>query len=62
MSALGADLCFVGRPVVYGLVAGGSAGARRVLDLLTEETAVALAFTGTVTLSGCGPAVLSPLS
>ena len=47
MTALGADLCLVGRPVVYGLVHAGQEGARQILEVLTEETAVALAFTGT---------------
>jgi isopentenyl diphosphate isomerase/L-lactate dehydrogenase-like FMN-dependent dehydrogenase len=53
--ALGADAVLVGRPALWGLAAGGEAGARRVLDLLREELELAL------TLCGCAsPAVLGP--
>jgi isopentenyl diphosphate isomerase/L-lactate dehydrogenase-like FMN-dependent dehydrogenase len=51
--ALGADAVLVGRPTLWGLAADGEAGARRVLDLLREELALAL------TLCGCAsPAAL----
>jgi isopentenyl diphosphate isomerase/L-lactate dehydrogenase-like FMN-dependent dehydrogenase len=50
LTALGADLCLVGRPAVYGLVDSGPAGARCVLQILTDETAVALAFCGATKL------------
>ncbi len=45
--ALGADAVLVGRPALWGLAAGGEAGARRVLELLREELELAL------TLCGC---------
>ncbi|MFC9995223.1 alpha-hydroxy acid oxidase [Nocardia sp. NPDC127526] len=35
--ALGAAAVGIGRPVLWGLAAGGEAGARRVLELLREE-------------------------
>lgn len=35
--ALGADLCCIGRPYLYGLAAGGERGVGRVLDLLIEQ-------------------------
>lgn len=35
--ALGADFVFVGRATLYGVAAGGEAGARRALTLLTDE-------------------------
>ncbi|MFB9625334.1 alpha-hydroxy acid oxidase [Nonomuraea helvata] len=35
--ALGARACFVGRAYLYGLMAGGELGVRRVLDLLHAE-------------------------
>jgi len=35
--ALGAQAVLVGRPVLWGLAAGGEAGALRVLDLLRQE-------------------------
>jgi isopentenyl diphosphate isomerase/L-lactate dehydrogenase-like FMN-dependent dehydrogenase len=59
MTALGADLCLVGRPAVYGLVHSGLAGARQVLDVLSDETAVALAFTGTTRLGDASPMLLA---
>ncbi len=46
--ALGADAVLVGRPALWGLAAGGEAGALRVLELLREELELALA------LCGCG--------
>jgi isopentenyl diphosphate isomerase/L-lactate dehydrogenase-like FMN-dependent dehydrogenase len=52
--ALGADAVLVGRPALWGLAAGGEAGARRVLELLREELELTLA------LCGCAsPAELS---
>jgi isopentenyl diphosphate isomerase/L-lactate dehydrogenase-like FMN-dependent dehydrogenase len=44
--ALGADAVLVGRPALWGLAAGGEEGARRVLELLGEELALALALCG----------------
>jgi isopentenyl diphosphate isomerase/L-lactate dehydrogenase-like FMN-dependent dehydrogenase len=45
--ALGARAVLIGRPTLWGLAAGGEAGARRVLELLREEVELAL------TLLGC---------
>jgi isopentenyl diphosphate isomerase/L-lactate dehydrogenase-like FMN-dependent dehydrogenase len=45
--ALGADLVGIGRMLCYGLAAGGSAGVVRVLELLEEETMLALGLLGT---------------
>jgi L-lactate dehydrogenase (cytochrome) len=45
--ALGARACLAGRALVYGLAAGGDAGAARAMTLLTEELRLAL------TLAGC---------
>jgi L-lactate dehydrogenase (cytochrome) len=44
--ALGARACLSGRALVYGLAAGGDAGARRALHLLTEELRLAMALAG----------------
>jgi isopentenyl diphosphate isomerase/L-lactate dehydrogenase-like FMN-dependent dehydrogenase len=44
--ALGAEAVLVGRPALWGLAAAGEAGARRVLELLSEELALALALCG----------------
>jgi 4-hydroxymandelate oxidase len=52
--ALGATAVAVGRPVVWGLAAGGAAGVRRVLELLRVELVLAM------TLAGAGsPAELT---
>ena len=47
--ALGADAVLVGRPALWGLAAGGEAGARQVLELLREELALTLALCGCAT-------------
>ena len=44
--ALGARAVLAGRAVLWGLAAGGEAGARRVLELLRAEIENALALTG----------------
>lgn len=44
--ALGANAVLVGRPALWGLAAGGEAGARRVLGLLREELELTLALCG----------------
>ena len=44
--ALGAQAVMVGRPVVWGLAAGGEAGVYAVLELLREEVTLALALLG----------------
>jgi isopentenyl diphosphate isomerase/L-lactate dehydrogenase-like FMN-dependent dehydrogenase len=47
--ALGASAVLVGRPVLWGLAAGGEAGVRRVLELLRDEVELALALCGAPT-------------
>jgi L-lactate dehydrogenase (cytochrome) len=49
--ALGARACMVGRPVLYGLAAGGEAGVARALEILTKEIDRALALIGRPTLA-----------
>ncbi|PRP87946.1 peroxisomal (S)-2-hydroxy-acid oxidase [Planoprotostelium fungivorum] len=44
---LGADLCWVGRPILWGLAVAGQDGVRRALDILLEE------FELTMKLAGC---------
>ncbi len=53
--ALGARAVLVGRPVVWGLAAGGEAGALDVLELLGEEVRLALALLGCATPADVGP-------
>jgi L-lactate dehydrogenase (cytochrome) len=44
--AMGARACLCGRALVYGLAAGGEAGARRAVSLLVEELGLAMALAG----------------
>jgi isopentenyl diphosphate isomerase/L-lactate dehydrogenase-like FMN-dependent dehydrogenase len=44
--ALGARACLSGRALVYGLGAGGEAGARRAMTLLVEELRLAMVLAG----------------
>lgn len=44
--ALGARAVLVGRPVIWGLAVDGEAGATRILELLRQETELALALLG----------------
>jgi isopentenyl diphosphate isomerase/L-lactate dehydrogenase-like FMN-dependent dehydrogenase len=44
--ALGARAAFVGRPIAAGLAVGGEAGVSRVLELLRDETQLALGLLG----------------
>lgn len=44
--ALGANAVMVGRPLLWGLAAGGEDGAARVLSLLREELSTAMALAG----------------
>ena len=56
--ALGADAVILGRAPLYGLAAGGEAGARRALTILTSEIDRALGHLGCNTLSELSPALL----
>ncbi len=44
--ALGARACMAGRAFVYGLGAGGETGARRAVEVLTNELRLAMALAG----------------
>ena len=44
--ALGADAVMIGRPVLWGLAAGGEAGVARVLSILQAEVDLAMALCG----------------
>jgi isopentenyl diphosphate isomerase/L-lactate dehydrogenase-like FMN-dependent dehydrogenase len=52
--ALGARAVLVGRPVVYGLAAGGEAGVARVLQLLREEVELGLRLLGCTSVGEIG--------
>ena len=44
--ALGARGCLIGRAYIYGLQAGGEAGVKRAIEILTKELEVAMALAG----------------
>jgi L-lactate dehydrogenase (cytochrome) len=49
--ALGARACMIGRPMLYGLGAGGQAGVERSIEILQNEIDRALALLGRPTLA-----------
>jgi L-lactate dehydrogenase (cytochrome) len=53
--ALGADACFVGRAYLYGLMAGGEAGVRRVVDILSADIVRTMKLLGVRKLSELTP-------
>ena len=58
---LGASAVLVGRPALWGLAAGGEAGARGVLDALQREVANGLALLGCTDPTLVTPAHVGPL-
>lgn len=58
--ALGADAVAIGRPVLWGLGAGGEAGVRRVLGILSAEFDLALALAGVPAVADVRTAGLLP--
>lgn len=56
---LGADFVFVGRAAVYGVVAGGEAGATRVIDILQQQISTNLAQMGITSIDQLGPHCLA---
>ncbi len=53
--ALGADAVMIGRATLYGLIAGGEAGARRALEILTSEIDRVTGQLGCRSLAELGP-------
>jgi L-lactate dehydrogenase (cytochrome) len=53
--ALGAHMAFIGRAALYGVAAGGQAGARRALQILKAEVDRVLALLGCNSLDELGP-------
>ena len=56
--ASGAKFVFLGRPTLYGAVAGGAAGAVKAVDILRDEIAKVMAQIGCPSLDGLGPEFL----
>ena len=55
---LGAKFVFMGRPTLYGVAAGGTAGASRALQILKQEIGTAMAQLGTPDIASMGPQFL----
>jgi 4-hydroxymandelate oxidase len=53
--ALGARAVFLGRPVLWGLAAGGEAGVTKMLNVLQTELELAMSLSGKVTLADLKP-------
>jgi (S)-mandelate dehydrogenase len=58
--ALGARAVMVGRPLLYGVSAGGQEGAARALFLFREELVRAMRLSGQVSAREIGPDLLAP--
>jgi 4-hydroxymandelate oxidase len=56
--ALGADLVAIGRPALWGLAVDGSAGVRRVIEILRDELSLAMALAGCPSLDEIGADLL----
>jgi (S)-mandelate dehydrogenase len=55
---LGAKFVFMGRPTLYGVAAGGVAGAARALQMLKHEIGTAMAQLGAPDIASIGPQFL----
>lgn len=53
--ALGADFCWIGRPVLWGLAYKGQAGVELCLNLLMDEFRLCMALMGVTKVSEIGP-------
>jgi isopentenyl diphosphate isomerase/L-lactate dehydrogenase-like FMN-dependent dehydrogenase len=53
--ALGARACMIGRPVLWGLAAGGEVGVRRAIEILSVELDEAMALAGVRDLAELTP-------
>jgi L-lactate dehydrogenase (cytochrome) len=56
--ARGATACSVGRPYLFGLGAGGEAGAGKALEILRSELIRAMQLSGITNLAAIGPGVV----
>ena len=54
----GAKACFVGRPYLYGLAAGGEAGVSKALDILRTELMVAMKLSGCTDVTQTEPTLV----
>jgi (S)-2-hydroxy-acid oxidase len=59
--ALGADFCWIGRPMLWGLAYNGQAGVELCLRILTDEFRLCMGLMGITKVSEIGPQYLSKL-
>ena len=57
--ALGAQAVLAGRPTLFGAMAGGEAGARRALEILSSELERAMKLCGARSIAEIGPGLLA---
>lgn len=57
--ALGARACMIGRPLVYGIGAGGDTGARRAVTILEQELRTVMALSGCPSLADADRSLVS---
>ena len=60
--ALGARAVLIGRPVIWGLAAGGQTGVARVLEMFRAELTLAMQLAGCPSLAAVGPALVARAS
>jgi (S)-mandelate dehydrogenase len=58
--ALGAEGVLVGRATLYGVCAGGEAGALRALEILRDEFMRSMQLCGARTVADIGPDLIAP--
>jgi 4-hydroxymandelate oxidase len=56
--ALGANAVLVGKPVCFGLAAGGAAGVAKVMEILKDEFEIAMKLTGKATIADIDRSVI----
>jgi L-lactate dehydrogenase (cytochrome)/(S)-mandelate dehydrogenase len=57
---LGASLCLIGRPQLWGLTVAGEAGVARILDIYRSEIDRVMGFCGVTKIADLGPDLLLP--
>ena len=57
--ALGADVCTIGRPQLFGLAVAGEAGVAHALDILRRELDLAMGLCGLPDVASIGPDLLA---
>jgi (S)-mandelate dehydrogenase len=58
--ALGAQAVLVGRATLFGVMAGGEAGAQRALEILSGELERAMKLCGVRSMAEIGPHLIAP--